>query len=115
MTGLWSAISEGGPWAALLFVLISGTVGLVFTMSRGLLVRGTEVDRIERRMEKDTDRVLSLYVKQIDSLTEAGKLKDETIAKQADQIEKLMDANGVATSALDKIVKEAERRGHFPT
>lgn len=106
---------EGGPWFVLLFILIVGITGFAFALSRGILVRGSDVERIERRIEKDTDRVLALYVKQIDALTETVKLKDATIDKQAGQIERLITGNSVATEALDKIVKEAERRGHLPT
>ena len=64
-------------------------------------------------MEKDTDRVLALYVKQIDSLVESTTRKDETIKSQDAQIAKLLESSAVATEALDKIVKEAERRGFF--
>jgi len=104
---------EGGPWLILLFVVLSGITGLLFAFSRGILVRGGEVERIERRIEKDTDRTLALYLKQIDILTTAAGKKDETIATQNRQIEKLLDTNEVATQALDKIVKEAEKRGFF--
>jgi hypothetical protein len=104
---------EGGPWFLLFFVVLSGITGLLFAFSRGILVRGGEVDRIERRIEKDTERTLALYLKQIDLLTAAATKKDETIAVQDRQIEKLIDSNEVATQALDKIVKEAEKRGFF--
>ena len=114
MAGLWPVLREGGPWFALLFVAMGGVAGLAFALSRGFLVRGSEVDRIERRIEKDTDRVLALYVKQIDALTETVKVKDATIEKLTEQNGKLLTGNAVATEALDKIVKEAERRGHLP-
>lgn len=106
---------EGGPWFALLFVAMGGVMGLAFALSRGLLVRGSEVDRIERRIEKDTDRVIDLYKEQIKSLTETIRTKDATIEKLTEQNGKLLVGNTVATEALDKIVKEAERRGHLPT
>lgn len=104
---------EGGPWFLLFFVVLSGITGLLFAFSRGILVRGGEVERIERRIEKDTDRALALYLKQIDLLTAAAAKKDDTIATQNRQIEKLLDTNEIATVALDKIVKEAEKRGFF--
>ena len=115
MAGLWPVLREGGPWFALLFVSMGGVAGLAFALSRGLLVRGSEVDRIERRIEKDTDRVLDLYKEQIKTLSETVRTKDATIEKLTEQNGKLLAGNTVATEALDKIVKEAERRGHFPT
>lgn len=104
-----TAVVEGGPWVVLLLVLAA----VAFAMVRGHLVRGSEVDRMERQREKDTDRVLALYVKQIDQLVSAAARKDETIAKQDEQIERLLAGHETATQALDKIVKEAERRGFF--
>jgi mevalonate kinase len=115
VAGLWPALREGGPWAALLFLAILAIAGFAFALSRGILVRGSEVDRIERRIEKDTDRVIDLYKEQIKTLNETISKKDATIEKQADQIGKLLAGSTVATEALDKIVKEAERRGHLPT
>lgn len=89
--------------------------GLLFAFSRGILVRGGEVDRIERRIEKDTDRVLDLYREQIKELLGANSKKDETIATLQRQNGKLIESNDTATQALDKIVREAERRGFFQT
>lgn len=110
---------EGGPWSVLLFLLIAGIAGFAFALSRGILVRGAdaraEIDRIERRIEKDTDRVLELYRAQIKTLTDTIQTKDATIEKLTEQNGKLLAGNAVATEALDKIVKEAERRGHLPT
>lgn len=106
---VWPMVRDGGPWIVVLLLVVA----FVLALSRGVLIRGGEVERIERRMEKDTDRVLSLYAKQIEHLVEAAGKKDETIASQDRQIEKLIDANDVSASALDKIVKEAERRGFF--
>jgi hypothetical protein len=100
---------QGGPWAILLLCVGA----FVLALSRGYLVRGSELERAERRMEKDTDRVLALYVKQIDGLLASTLRKDETIAKQDEQIAKLLEGHAVATEALDKIIKEAERRGFF--
>jgi hypothetical protein len=111
----FTALREGGPWAVLFLVVVAVIGGLLFAFSRGILVRGGEVDRIERRIEKDTDRVLDLYRDQIKTLLEANGKKDETIASQDRQIEKLIGANETATVALDKIVREAERRGFFQT
>ncbi len=104
-----TAVTEGGPWVVLLLVLAA----IGFALVRGHLVRGSEVDRMERQREKDTDRVLALYTKQIDQLVSAAARKDETIARQDEQIDKLLSGNATATEALDKIVKEAERRGFF--
>ena len=115
MTLFVNAMREGGPWLVLLFVVLSGITGLLFAFSRGILVRGGEVERIERRIEKDTDRTLALYMKQIELLTAAAGKKDDTIASQDRQIEKLIESNDVASKALDKIVKEAEKRGFFQT
>ena len=109
MTLLWTAAKEGGPWAALL-VCVSA---FVLALAKGWIMRGGEVERIERRMERDTDRVLDLYREQIKALISAAEKKDETIASQDAQIARLIDANDTATQALDKIVSEAERRGFF--
>lgn len=94
---------------------MGGLGGLSFALSRGFLVRGSEVDRIERRIEKDTDRVLALYVEQIKTQNETIRIKDATIDKLTEQNGRLLTGNAVATEALDKIVKEAERRGHLST
>ncbi len=109
MTGFWVVLREGGPWTLLLLCV----AGFLIAGTRGVFVRGSELDRLERRFEKDTDRVLGLYEKQFDALVEAAKKKDETIASQDRQIEKLIASNDVATQALDKIVKEAQKRGFF--
>jgi hypothetical protein len=109
VAGFWIALREGGPWSVVLLI----TVAFAFAIVRGHIVRGSELDRQERRFEKDTDRVLSLYVKQIETLVEAAKKKDETIASQDKQIEKLIVANEVSATALEKIVKEAQKRGFF--
>lgn len=106
---------EGGPWFVLLFLIIVGISGFAFALSRGILVRGADVDRMERRIEKDTDRVLDLYKEQIKTLTETVRTKDATIDKLTEQNGKLLAGSAVATEALDKIVKEAERRGHLQT
>jgi hypothetical protein len=111
VAGIWPVLSGGGPWALLLIVC----AGLAFALFRGYLIRGGEVDRIERRIEKDTDRVLDLYKEQIKTLTETISKKDATIEKLTEQNGKLLVGNAVATEALDKIVKEAEKRGHLPT
>jgi hypothetical protein len=103
----WIALRDGGPWAIILLC----AAAFIFAMARGILVRGAELERIERRIEKDTDRVLALYVKQIETLVEAASKKDETIASQDRQIEKLIGSNDIAAQALEKIVREAERRG----
>lgn len=108
-----TAMKEGGPWLALLFVVGATVGGLLFAFSRGILVRGGEVERIERRIEKDTDRVLALYLEQIKALTSAASKQSDTIAIQDRQIEKLIESNELGSHALDKIVKEAERRGFF--
>lgn len=102
-------VKDGGPWVAV--VLLMGA--FVFALSRGIIMRASEIERIERRMEKDTDRVLALYSKQIEVLTAAAVRKDDTIDKQTAQIGKLIESSDTATRALDRIVKEAERRGFF--
>lgn len=109
MASFWVAVKEGGPWSLLLLAL----VGFVFAMARGHLVRGAEIDRIERRIEKDTDRVLELYREQIKLLVDAAAKKDATIATQDEQIGKLLVSTEVSSAALEKIVKEADRRGFF--
>jgi hypothetical protein len=108
-----NAMREGGPWFVLLFVVLSGITGLLFAFSRGILVRGGEVERIERRIEKDTDRVLALWKEQISLLQSSLVRKDETIRTLQDQNTKLIESNRIATQALDKIVQEAEKRGIF--
>lgn len=115
MAGLWPVLREGGPWFGLLFLALAGVAGFAFALSRGILLRGSEVDRIERRIEKDTDRVIDLYKEQIKALTATIVTKDATIEKLTEQNGKLLAGNAVATEALDKIVKEAERRGHLST
>lgn len=109
MDKLLAAGIEGGPWVLLLLVLAL----FVWALSRGWIVRGSELERAERKMEKDTDRVLALYVKQIDALLGSVDRKDETIAAQDAQVAKLLEGHALATETLDKIVKEAERRGFF--
>lgn len=113
MAGFFTALREGGPWAVLFLAVVAMIGGLLFAFSRGILVRGGEVDRIERRIEKDTDRVLELYREQIRELLSANAKKDETIATLQRQNEKLIESNDTATQALRKIVQEAERRGSF--
>lgn len=115
MPGIWSVLRDGGPWILAVALVITGVSGLAFALSRGFLVRGAEVDRIERRIEKDTDRVIDLYKEQIKALTATIATKDATIEKLTEQNGKLLAGNAVATEALDKIVKEAEKRGHLPT
>lgn len=113
MAPFLTALREGGPWAVLFLVVVGTVAGLLFAFSRGILVRGSEVERIERRIEKDTDRVLALYLEQVKMLTNAAAKKDETIATQDRQIEKLLESSELATQTLDKIVREAEKRGFF--
>jgi hypothetical protein len=111
VAAFWPVLKQGGPWAVLLLCVAAFVVALV----KGWLMRGSDLERIERRMEKDTDRVLALYVKQIDALVAAAGKKDDTIAAQDAQIGKLLEASTVSAVALDRIVKEAERRGFFAT
>jgi hypothetical protein len=111
------AVDRGG-WGVAFLLLIA----FVFALSRGILVRGSEVareakriadevDRRERERERDVDRVIALYVKQLDVSHEAGRTKDITIEKQAAQIEKLMAHSAVSAHALAEIMEEARRRG----
>lgn len=96
-----------GPWA------VVGVLVLAFIVarSRGIYVSAKEMDRLERRMEKDTDRVLGLYKTQLDLAAAANHKKDDIIAKQAEQIEKLMAHSAVSSHALAQIMEEARRRG----
>lgn len=103
-------VIERGPWAILALLVMA----FIFARSRGILVTGAELDRLERRMEKDTDRVLALYDTQLKLGAEAGRKKDETIARQAEQIEKLMSHSAVSSHALKEIMEEAKRRGILP-
>jgi acetolactate synthase regulatory subunit len=98
-----------GPWSLLSLVVVS----FLFAIARGILVRGAEVDRIERRIERDTDRAIALYTDQIKILVDAASKKDATIASQHEQISKLLVQTEVSTQALEKIIREAERRGFF--
>ncbi len=65
MFPVWTAMKEGGPWA----VLLIAVVVFIVARARGLLVTKDELDRVERRMDKDTERVLELYKEQIKFLT----------------------------------------------
>jgi hypothetical protein len=67
-----TAAIEGGPWVLLCLCIAA----FLFALSRGLLLTKDAVERIERRMEKDTDRVLKLYEKQIETAAPAGIKKD---------------------------------------
>lgn len=100
------ALQEGGYGLAVLLV-----VAFVVALSRGIIVRRGEVERIERRIEKDTDRILDLYKAQLDLAAKANEKKDETIARQAEQIEKLMSHSAVTSHAFAEIMEEARRRG----
>lgn len=104
------ATSGGGYGLALLLA-----IAFLVALSRGIIVRAGEVERIERRIEKDTDRILSLYKMQLDLAAAANVKKDETIAKQAEQIEKLMSHSAVSAHALAEIMEEAKRRGIIPS
>lgn len=99
-------MNGGGYGLALLLV-----IAFVVALSRGIIVRAGEVERIERRIEKDTDRIIALYKMQLDLAVKAGEKKDETIAKQVEQIEKLMSHSAVTAHALTEIMEEARRRG----
>lgn len=107
MTAIVPAVIEWGPWA------IIGALVAAYLWSRhtGSLVTRGDVERIERRIEKDTDRVLELYKNQIASLEKVIERKDATILKQAEQIEKLMSHSAVSAHALEQIMEEARKRG----
>lgn len=107
MAGFLTAVMDGGPWA--LVVLLLGVY--LYARHTGKLQTLADVERIERRMEKDTDRVLALYMKQLDTSQAANDKKDQIIAKQAEQIEKLMAHSSVSAHALREIMEEAKRRG----
>lgn len=100
-------VITAGPWAVALVLILA----FVVARARGIYVSKTEMDRLERRMEKDTDRVLDLYRTQLNLASSANLKKDETIAKQAEQIEKLMSHSAVTSHAFAEIMEEAKRRG----
>lgn len=107
MSWLPARIIEAGPWAVVVVLVLA----FVVARARGVYVSGREMDRLERRMEKDTDRVLELYKTQLNLASVANVKKDETIAKQAEQIEKLMAHSAVTAHTLAEIMEEARRRG----
>lgn len=95
-----------GPWAVAALMLAA----YIFARNRGMLVTKSEIDR----SDKNTDRTLKLYEKQIELGAAANSKKDETIAKQAEQIERLLSHSHVSATALAEIVGEAKRRGLVP-
>ena len=107
MTFLPTWVVEGGPWA----ILLSLVGAFIFALSRGILVRGRELDRLERRMKDDVDRVIAMYQKQLDMQSAALILKDGVIEKQVAQIDSLMSHSAVSAHALREILEEARRRG----
>lgn len=107
MGALLAIARDGGPWA--LVLLLVGTY--LYARHAGKLYTGADVERIERRMEKDTDRVLALYTKQLDTAATANGRKDEIITKLTEQNEKLMSHSSVSAHALREIMEEAKRRG----
>lgn len=103
MTWIGPALQTYGPWALPILMLAA----YVVARNRGLLVTRSEMER----SDKNTDRTLKLYEKQIELGALANVKKDETIAKQAEQIERLLSQAHVSTSALTAIMEEAKKRG----
>lgn len=105
----WSVLEKGGPWALLLGLCLA----FLFARSRGILLTKDDVERIERRMEKDTDRVIALYAEQAKTSAAIAVAKDATIARQAEQIERLLSHSAITSHAMSEIMQEAKRRGHL--
>lgn len=98
----WTLVKEGGPWAALLTVIM----GIFFLHQKGTLVTGGEVDRTIAGYRDSLDRL----EKELVFWRDAARDKDLTIQTQADQLHKLMAYSAVGTHALEDIVREARRR-----
>lgn len=92
-----------GPWAVPALMLAA----YIFARNRGILITKSEIER----SDKNTDRTLRLYEKQIELAAMANVKKDETIAKQAEHIERLLSHSHVSATALSAIVEEARNRG----
>ena len=102
MDWLPSHVTQGGPWAALLAVVL----GVSFLIWRGTLVPGSHVDRTVAGYK---DTIASLE-KERDYHQAAASRKDETIAKQSEQIDRLLSHSAVSSYALEDIIREAKRR-----
>lgn len=93
---------EGGPWAALLAVVLA----VSFLFWRGVFVTGGQVDRTVAGYKDSLDRM----EKELAFWRTAAERKDTVIERQADQLQKLMAYSAVGTHALEAIVKEAGKR-----
>lgn len=102
MDWLPSQVTQGGPWAALLAVVLA----VSFLIWRGALVPGSHVDRTIAGY-RDT---IAARDKTIEHLQAANDRKDVTIEKQAGQIERLMKGADLSTHLAVGIVEEAKRR-----
>lgn len=100
-------VIEGGPWAILGFLILAFAIA----RNRGILISGKEFEREMDRVGKDTDRIIALYMKQIDMMFETAGKKDEVIAKLQEQIGKLLSDAALSTHALNQIMEEAKKRG----
>lgn len=94
---------EAGGWGVSFCLILA----FLFARNRGIIVTKDEIER----SDKNTERTLKLYEKQIELGSAAGVKKDETIARQAEQIERLLSHSAVSAHALTEIIEEAKRRG----
>jgi hypothetical protein len=99
---VWTAIQEGGPWAAFLLLL-------------GLVVWARLPDRWVT--EKSVDRSIAAYVEinknqatELAFYRAAADAKDKTIMSLSEQNAKLTVSSQVSAYALDQIVKGAPGR-----
>lgn len=93
---------EGGPWAALLAIVLA----VSFLFWRGVFVTGTQVDRIVAGYKDSLDRA----EKELVFWRTAADRKDLVIERQADQLQKLMAYSAVGTHALEAVIEEARKR-----
>lgn len=96
-------MTKGGPWALLLILLVA----LVFLKIKGVILTEGEVDRIIGGYRENA----ALYRQQLDHKETANQAQAATIAKQAEQIERLMEHSAVSAHALGSILEEARKRG----
>lgn len=103
MTFLPAWALEAGGWGVSFCLILA----FLFARNRGIIVTKDEIER----NDKNTDRTLKLYEKQLELGAAANAKKDETIARQAEQIERLLSHSSVSAYALTEIMEEAKRRG----
>lgn len=94
-------VLAGGPWAALLAVVMA----VSFLFWRGVFVTGGQVDRTIQGY-KDTAAALE---KELTFWRAAAEKKDVVIERQTEQLQKLMAYSALGTHALQAIQQEASK------